>query len=463
MNEFHKNAKNFDNMLHRLLTRKDAYMLIVGNIVGIGIFTTTGYISNYVSSASAMLGLWILGGLLSFFGALTYSELSTRFPQAGGDFHYLTKAFRPVMGFLFGWSALFVTYTGSISVIAVGFGYYFLNFFPPEIQQLAWKIPGIDFNLSLLKFVAIGIAFIFTYINVRGVKLGANWQRIFTLGSIFTLVFYIISGLFSSKGSWFNFQIKDSLNLSINSISNIGEALIGIYFTYSGWTVLAYVAGEIENPRRNIPIASLAGVVTVVILYFFMNTTYIYALPVQEMSNIVDIGFQVLQLLWGQSFSYIFTFIISIAIISTLNSTILSGSRIYYAMSGEGLFFKRYGQLHERFETPANALWIQFFWSSILIISGTFNQLLTYTVFVMVTFGFLSALGLFFLRYKNDSMDPPYLAWGYPFTTLIFMGFTLFIMINTLIKQPLESISGIILVAVGLPFYFYFSKKRISA
>jgi APA family basic amino acid/polyamine antiporter len=449
-------------MLRRVLTLKDAYMLIVGNIVGIGIFTTTGYISNYVHNASTMLGLWILGGLLSFFGALTYSELSTRFPRAGGDFHYLTNAFNPILGFLFGWSALFVTYTGSISVIAVGFGYYFLNFFPVEIQQLSWTVPGIYFKLSLLKFVAIVIAFIFTYINVRGVKLGANWQRIFTIGSILTLVFYIIIGLISSKGSWFNFQIKDSWNLSIHSIPNIGEALIGIYFTYSGWTILAYVAGEIENPSRNIPIASFVGVVTVAILYFLMNVTYIYALPVHEMSNMVDIGFQVLRLLWGQSFSYIVTIIISIAIISTLNSTILSGSRIYYAMSREGQFFKRYGQLHERFETPANALWIQFFWSSILIISGSFNQLLTYTVFVMVAFGFLSALGLIFLRNKNESIDPPYLAWGYPLTTFIYMGFTLFIMINTLIKQPLETISGIILVAIGLPFYFYFSKKKLS-
>ena len=436
-------------------------MLIVGNIVGIGIFTTTGYISNFVNAASTMLLLWILGGLISFFGAVTYSELSTRFPKAGGDFHYLSKAFHPLMGFLFGWSALFVTYTGSIAVIAVGFGYYFLNFFPPQIQQLSWTIPEFQLELSLLKFIAIAIAFIFSYINVRGVKLGANWQKVFTIGSILTLIIYIIIGFISSKGNWLNFQSNGTINFSLNSISNMGEALIGIYFTYSGWTILAYVAGEIENPRRNIPIASFVGVTTVVLLYFFMNLTYIYALPVHEMSNAVDIGFQALRVLWDQGFSYFFAIIILIAIISTLNSTILSGSRIYYAMSHQGLFFKRYGLLHEKYETPANALWIQFFWASILIISGSFNQLLTYTVFVMVAFGLLSAAGLVFLRSKNASLNQPYLAWGYPVTTFIYMGFMLFILINTLLKQPFETISGIILVGIGLPFYFYFSRQQL--
>jgi APA family basic amino acid/polyamine antiporter len=446
--------------LQRVLTSRDAYMLIVGNIIGIGIFTTTGYISTYVQDSFTMLGIWILGGVLSFCGALTYSELSTRFPRAGGDFHYLGHAFHPLIGFLFGWSALLVTYTGSISVIAMGFGYYFLNFFSPEIQQLSWKISGIGLKVSLLKLIAISIVFVFTIINVRGVKLGANWQRVFTIGSITTLILYIVAGLSSSQGSWSNLQLSSLSMFSISSIPNIGEGLIGVYFTYSGWTILAYVAGEIENPRRNIPIASFAGVATVVFLYFFMNITYNYALPVPEMSGIVDIGFHTLQLLWGQAFSYIFTIIISIAIISTLNSTVLSGSRIYYAMSKNGQFFRRYGELHPRFGTPANALWIQFVWSSILILSGSFNQLLTYTVFVMVAFGFLSGIALILLRIRNKSSEQPYLAWGYPATIIVYIGFTLFIMLNTMIKQPVETIAGMVLVALGLPFYFYFSRRK---
>ncbi len=433
-------------------------MLIVGNIIGIGIFTTTGYISQYIEHSGTMILVWILGGLLSICGGLTYAELSTRLPRAGGDFHYLYHAFHPLLGFLFGWSTLFVTYTGSIAFIAVGFGHYVLNFFPDVIQSYSITIPLIGFKLTATKICAVGITLIFTFINHRGVRQGAQWQIILTLTSIITLAAYILFGFSSAKGSWSNFLPVFPSQTSFSFFSGIGVGLIGIYFTYSGWTVLAYVAGEIKNPEKSIPKATFMGVFTVVLLYIGVNMVYLYAFPTGIMKNIPDIGFEAFQVLWGKGFTLLFTLMILIAVASTLNSTILSGARIPYAMSRQGLFFKRFGMLHQKFETPSQSLWLQSIWAVILILSGSFNQLLTFTVFVMVAFGALAGLSLFILRHKNIQQEKPYLAWGYPVTPIIYVFVTFWILINTLIDQPRESLAGLILVSSGFPFFYYFSK-----
>jgi APA family basic amino acid/polyamine antiporter len=448
--------------LLRVLNTRDAYVLIVGNIIGIGIFTTTGYISQFVEHSGSLVFIWLLGGFLSFCGGLTYAELATRIPNAGGDFHYLSRAFHPLLGFLFGWSTLFVTYTGSIAVISVGFGYYFLNFFPYEIQTFFVTIPGIGLKLTFIKICAIGITFLFTYINYRGVRKGMQWQGILTYSSIFILLAYILLGFSSQKGEWANIYPIFPETISLSMFSGIGVALIGIYFTYSGWTVLAYVAGEIKDQRLAIPKATVSGVFTVVILYILINIVYLLAIPLVEMRNIVDIGHQVFDTLWGGGLTTLFTAIILIAVTSTLNSTILSGARIYYAMSRQGLFFKRYGELHKDYETPSQALWLQCGWTIILILSGSFNQLLTYTVFVMVAFGALSGIALFILRRRQIQQEKPYLVWGYPVTPLIYILITSWILVNTLLDQPRETLAGLILVSSGIPFYYYFRKKTMK-
>ena len=276
--------------LLRIFNTRDAYVLIVGNIIGIGIFTTTGYISQFVNDTGTLIFLWLLGGFLAFCGGLTYAELASRIPNAGGDFHYLSRAFHPLLGFLFGWSALLVTYTGSIAVISVGFGYYFINFLPYEIQIFSLTIPVIGLKLTSIRIFAIVITLIFTFINHKGVRKGLQWQGILTFSSIFVLLAYILIGFSSPKGEWANMYplLPDKISFSI--LSRIGVALIGVYFTYSGWTVLAYVAGEVKDPNYAIPRATLLGVITVVIFYVLINFVYILALPIVEMRNIVDRG-----------------------------------------------------------------------------------------------------------------------------------------------------------------------------
>lgn len=451
----------FNRRLLNILNLRDSLMLIVGNILGIGIFTTTGYIAQYLSSPGLMLLLWIIGGLLSFCGGVTYAELSSRFPKAGGDYNYLYSAFHPLMGFLFGWSALLVTYTGSIAVIAVGFANYFLNFFPKNLQEWSFILPVFGLKLEFIKLISIFITFLFTYINVRGLRTGSTGQNILTICAIIVLFIFIIFALFSKEGNWQNLTplFRNKLNFPV--IADMGVALIGIYFTYSGWTVLAYMAGEIKTPDKTIPLATILGISLVTVLYFLINVVYLYAFPLNRMINLIDIGFQTVLVLLGKALSFFFLLMISIAVLSTLNSTIMSGARVYYAMSREGQLFSGLSKVHPKYKSPANALWLQLFWSILLILSGSFNQLLTYTVFVMVCFSFLSGISLILLRKRSEDKNACYQAWGYPVTTFIFIGVVAWIMINTLLKHPFESLLGLILVLCGIPFYFYFRKRYV--
>ncbi|GAB4371374.1 MAG: amino acid permease [Calditrichia bacterium] len=448
------------NRLIRTLNTRDSFLIISGNMIGIGIFTTTGYISTYVSSSGGMLLLWILGGVLAFCGALTYAELASHFPRAGGDFHYLSAAFHPFLGFLFGWSAFSVTYTGSIAVIAVGFASYFLNLFPENVGQFQLIIPWIGLTVSSLKLIAIGITFLFTLFNVRGIRTGARWQTFLTTVSILVLLAFIFLGITSPKGSWNHFKPFLPSDFQFSTISRYGVALVGIFFTYSGWTTIVYIAGEVREPQKTIPQAMWLSVVVVMILYILVNIVYIFALPLRGMVNVVDIGYRSLLQLRGEGWSLFFIFMILIAVLSTLNSTILSGARIYYAMARSGQFFAAAGKLHPKTHCPVNALWLQFAWTVILILSGSFNQLLTYTVFVMVCFGFLSGASLFLFRKKISRNSTFFRAWGYPFTTLLYLAISAWIMYDTLRARYLESLLGIALVLLGIPLYIYFHARK---
>ena len=445
--------------LPRIITSRSAYMLIVGNIIGIGIFTTTGYIARYTPTPGVLLLLWFLGGILSFCGALTYAELASLFPRAGGDYHYLSRAYHPLLGYLFGWSTFAVTYTGSIATIAVGFSHYFTNLLPDSLRLFSLNLPIGHLQIRILKIVAIFIVVLITFLNVRGIRLGSRIQTLFTILGIGVLLVFIAMGLTSPLIEWKQLTPLFPKDISFSLFSGLGVALIGVYFTYSGWTAIAYIAGEVHQPEKSIPTAMWQGVLTVTILYLLINTVYLLALPIGKIQNMVDIGYRALLILQGEQWSVFFSVMIVIAVLSTLNATILSGARIYFAMAQENRFFPFSGKLHSRYRSPANALWLQAAWAILLILSGSFNQLLTYTVFIMVCFAFLSGISLFILRKKEAPAIPIYRVWGYPIVPIIYIAVTGWIMVNTLIKHPLESFGGIGIILLGLPLYFYYSRR----
>ncbi|MFZ0391383.1 MAG: amino acid permease, partial [Calditrichia bacterium] len=371
----------------------------------------------------------------------------------------LYHAYHPLAGFLFGWSAFVVTYTGSIATIAVGFGHYFVTLLPSSINHLQFILPLFKIEVNTVKLTAAAVTILFTWLNVRGVRTGARWQSFFTFFGVLVLLLFILAAFGFGEGNWGNFNpvFPESLNSAL--LRGMGVALIGVYFTYSGWTVIPYLAGEVRDAQKSIPRAIIFGVLTVLLLYLLINTVYVYALPLPEMEGVVDIGHRSLTVLLGEKWSILVTLMVLLAVLSSLNATVMSGARIYFAMSRKGRFFRMAGVLHHRYRTPANALWLQLFWSILLIVSGTFNQLLTYTVFVMLCFAILSGISLFFLRRKGENL-PVYRAWGYPVTPALFITILFWILLNTLRQYPVQALFGLGVVLAGIPFYYYFSWRN---
>lgn len=427
-------------------------------MIGIGIFTTTGYIADYIEVPSYLFGVWILGAIYAFCGALIYAELSTRFPVSGGDFHFLKAGYHPILGFFFGWSAFTVTYTGSIATISVGFATYFLNLLPAGMQSWQFQ-PGLGLELNLIKVVAIGITVLLTWVNALGVKRGARFQNIFTLAGVGIILAFIFWGFSSANAHSANFTPFFPTQFGIFEIGFLGVALVSVIFTYSGWTTIVYIAGEIKDPNRNIPGAMWTSVLLVALVYLLVNSFYLLSMPIGQMKGVVDIGYQSMHALFGKSVGIVFSILIMLLTLSSLNSTILSGARIYYAMAAEGRFFRIAAKLHSRFDVPAASLWLQCGWSVILILSGTFNQLLTYTVFVMALFSFLSGVSLWILRKKKVDTESTYRTRAFPLVLLFYLSISLWVLVTVLTNRPAESLVGVAIIGLGAPFYFFWKRS----
>lgn len=445
--------------LVRSLTRFDAVAMIVGNMIGIGIFTTTGYNAQYLDAPMGLFMIWLIGAVYAFCGALTYAELSTRFPHSGGDYLFLTHAYHPLTGFLFGWSTFTVTYPGSIAAIAIGFAYYFLQLLPPGIKEWAMPLPLAGVEIPISKFIAIGITFVLTWLNSRGIRSGAGFQNVVVTLGILVLVGFVAVGITSPQGDWSHFRPFFPVSFDFPHLSRWGVALVGVLFAYSGWTVLVYIAGEVKEPRKNIPFAMAIAVTLVGVLYLLVNMVYLYTQPLSQMSGDVEIGYITMKLLFGTRAGMIFSLMILIMVLSTLNSTILSGARIYYAMAKEGRFFSHAAEIDPVYHVPSNSLWLQFWWSVLLILLGTFDQILTYTVFVIVLFSFLAGIALFVLRRRNPGDETVYRSWGYPVITILYLIISLWLMVNTLYHRPVESLLGMGIVLIGIPFYYGWERR----
>ena len=451
---------NSQPQLKRSLSRFDAVMMIVGNMIGIGIFTTTGYNAQYLDSPFGLFVIWIGGALYAFCGALTYAELSTRFPHAGGDYLFLNNAYHPLLGFLFGWSTFTVTYPGSIATIAIGFAFYFLQLFPPAVKEWGMVLPFFSLKLPLIKITAITITLLLTWLNSRGIRSGAGFQNVVVVLGMLVMAAFVAFGLLSPNGSWQHFLPFFPERIQADALSLWGVALIGVVFTYSGWTVLVYIAGEVKTPRRNIPYSMAIAVALVATLYILMNIIYLYTQPLSGMSGDVEIGYITMKILFGTNAGTFFSVMIIIMVLSSLNSTVLSGARIYYAMAKEGRFFSAAAQIDPKHRVPAKSLWMQFGWTFLLILLGTFDQLLTYTVFVMVLFSFLAGVALFVLRRRESDATSFYSVWGYPVVPIIYLLISFWLLVNTVYHRPVESLGGLVIVLVGIPFYFWWEKRK---
>lgn len=453
--------------LARQLSLFDSVMIMVGIVLGAGIFITTGIMAKTIPSASLIMFAWLVGGLFTLAGALTYAELGASMPDAGGQYVYIKKAYGALPGFLCGWILFLVYFSGGIAALAVAFAEYFGFFFPGlSLQKVIFhtdiKLFGTVINLSLSagKLVAVSAILLPTIINYIGTGFGKIVQNIFSVIKISTLIVIIVLGFTIGKGSDIDFSINPSALSFGTIITGFGVALMAVFWTFDGWNNINVVAGEIKNPGKNIPRTLIFGTLIITLLYLLINYIYLYALPIDELSGTVRVAEKATSILFGGTTAAIISAAVIISTFGSINGSIITGPRIVYAMARDGLFFKTAGKVHHRFKTPSVSIAYQGIWAIILVFSGTFEQLLTYIMFVSVIFWVFAATSVFTLRKKFPDLPRPYKTWGYPYVPILFILASCLIIINTLIEKPMESIAGLLCTLIGVPFYYYWKRKN---
>ena len=430
--------------LARVLTLLDATMINAGGIIGSGIFMVPATIALLTGSTSLILAVWVFGGLISLFGALSIAELGAAMPRAGGQFVYLNEAYGPVWGYLYGWSCVAVINTASIAAVGVAFSEYLSFFFPLSTMGI--------------KSVAILSVILLTIINILDVKSGARAQNIFTLLKIGAIFGIISLGLVMGGGSAENIQPFYPDRPLPALVGPLGLAMVSVLWTYDGWIFITYVAGEVKNPGRNIPLSLVFCMLIVISIYLLINFVFTYTLGIGAMGTSTLVASDSAFIFLGEKGAVLVSIIILISLLGANNGFILTSARINYAMARNRLFFQQAAKVHPKFKSPANALIIQAVWACALTFSGTYNQLITYIIFASWIFYAMSCAAVIILRKKRPEMKRPYKTPGYPYIPIIFILFAVFLTFNTILEAPRDAAVGAGIILAGLPLYFYWKK-----
>ena len=431
--------------LKRVLSLMDATMINAGGIIGSGIFMVPATVALYTASSSLFFMVWILGGIISLFGALSVAELGAAMPKAGGQYVYLNEAYGPVWGYLYGWTAVAVINTASMAAVGVA-GAEYLRFF---------------FTLSNLevKGIAILTIILLTIMNIIDVKSSARFQNVLTIGKVSAILVIIALGFSMDGGSVQNFSPLFSDKPTLSLIGPLGLAMVAVLWTFDGWIFVTYVASEVKNPKRNIPLSLILCMVIVISVYLALNTVLVYVLGCDQMIGSGSVISDAATIFMGSKGATIVTLIIVVSLCGGNNVNVLTSARIIYAMAKDKRFFKKTQQIHPKFKTPANALIIQCIWAIILTFSGTFNQLITYIIFASWIFYGMSAGAVIILREKKPDMERPYRTPFYPWIPIIFILFAIFLTVNTILEAPRDAAIGTGLILAGLPLYYYWKKN----
>lgn len=455
--------------LVRQLSLFDSSMIMMGIVIGSGIYVTTGIMAQHIPSVPLILLAWIVGGLLTLAGALTYSELGAAMPEAGGLYIYLKEAYGPLFGFLFGWILFLVYMTGGIAGLAAAFAEYFGTLFPSlstnvKIFSKSIKIFNLTFKYSVSagQLVAFAVIILLSAVNYVGLIFGKIIQNIFTVIKIGTLILFILFGLTFGKTTPIDFSVNPG-GISFSQLFvGFGIALIAVSWAFDGWNNINFVAGEIKNPKRNLPLALIFGTVGITILYVLINFVYLSAIPINHLAGEVKVAEKASSILFGDFTTTIISIAVIVSIFGSINGSILAGPRVYYAMAKDGLFFQKAASVHPKFKVPGFAIFVQALWSCLLVLSGNFEQLITFTMFISFVFWIAAAASVFKLRKKYPDLPRPYKTWGYPVVPAIFIVATVGILINTLVEKPLESLAGVGITLIGVPVYYFWKRKNTN-
>ena len=448
--------------LLRKMNLLDSTFLVIGAIVGSGIFMTTGFIAEYLPSPFMILIIWLLGGFFAMSGALAFAELGAMYPRAGGQYVYLREAYGPWAGFLYGWGFFWVIECGGVAALAVGFAEYFGYFVPAlstKTYLLKTHLLGFDYSLSAGQLIAVVSILFLSAINYIGIKSGIVVQNIFTFLRIAAVAVLIGLGLtLGSKAGAVSFEGLLSGDMSFN-VKLFGLALIAVLWTYDGWYSINCAAEEIKNPGKNIPRGLILGTLSVTLIYFLVNVVYVAALPVERMKGVARIGELASTQLFGPTATLFISGTIMISIFGCLSASILYGPRVFFAMAQDRCFFKSMRYVHPRYRVPTKAIVWQGIWSALLCLSGTYQDLFEYVVFALVIFWAATGLAVIILRFKQPETPRPYRAWGYPVLPILFVLINLGVFLNTIWAQPLQSLIGLLILIAGIPAFLYWQSK----
>jgi len=479
-----------------------ATTLVMGSMIGSGIFIVSAEIAREVNSPALLIGAWLVTGFMTIVGALSYGELAAMMPKAGGQYVYLRESLGPLWGFLYGWTLFLVIQTGTVAAVGVAFGKFMGHFFP-GISATTWiwhitKIPqwhvnnqitlgGMDVGLNTQNLCGIVIIIFLTVLNIFGLKLGSTVQNIFTVAKVSALAALVVAGIFIARNSQAiheNFSNFWRLDLPHSASGTVAGPLVGVLtilavaqvgslFSADAWNNVTFTAGEVKDPKRNLPISLALGTGVVILLYVAANFIYLGHLPFDGDPNAADVvgrgikyatsdrvGTAALQQMFGSSGAGLMAIAILISTFGCCNGLILAGARVYYAMAKDGLFFKSTGKVHPKYLTPKNALIVQGIWTCVLCLSGTYNDLLNYVIFAVLIFYVLTIGGLFVLRRTQPQADRPYRAFGYPVLPAIYIVMALFIDVVLLRYKPEYTWPGLVIVLLGIPVYFVWSRRN---
>ncbi len=456
------------SQLNRSLGLRLVIVIVIGNIIGSGVYKKVAPMTAELHSSGWVLLCWVLAGIISLFGALCNAEVAGLLADTGGEYVYYQKIYNKFFAFLFGWSLFAVIQTAAISALAYVFAeslnsiVHFPEILPSlsNVSVFGWFQPFADLNVKL---IAIILIIILTWLNTKGIKTGSSVSMailILVFGSIFTI---IVFGLTSNAANPGSIQMATTNNQPV-TVSAIFTAMLAAFWGYQGWASAGFVGGEIKDAKKNLPKGISIGIFVIIALYLLVNTTYLSLLSIPQLEAINSAGnkiaaIEAVRSFWGNNGVLFISLLILVTTLGCCNATILASCRPYFAMAKEGLFFKNAAKLNDK-QAPANSLLYQCVWACVLVLSGTFDQLTDMIIFAVFIYYGATTLGVFILRKKMPDAPRPYKVWGYPVVPAIVVAFCLILIVNTVFTRSHEAAIGAALMATGIPMYWWFTRKK---
>ncbi len=450
--------------LVRAISLGDAVLLIVGGIVGTGIFLTSNDVATSTRVPIVFVAAWVAGMVVTWLASVSVAELGSMFPEAGGQYVYLREAYGELVAFLYGWMIFSVNVCGSLAAIAVGFAYY-MGAIVPQLQSARPLVTIFGWTLNCGHVVAIVAIIFLTWINIIGIRPAVILQNLATWVKFGALGAFLLLGFTLGHGSWSNFTQLPAEHYDARTLlSGFGVALIAVFWVYDGWVYITWVAGEVKAPERNVPRSLVLSVLIVGLLVVGANILYLYAMPLGVMSQQPTVAEAAAQKLFFPSAGRLLGMLVAVSAFGAAAACVMSGARVYYAMAKDGLFFKKLAEVHPRWRTPVFSLVLQCVWSSALVLLGRYNDLFTYAMFISVIAYALAASTIFVLRRTRPDLPREYRCPGYPWVPILYCVICGAWAVNTFWERPVQALGGIAIMLIALPAYFYWRnlKRRES-